>query len=375
MTVGPRSPEQRALLALLRPGPTEKAARELAPLLPELRWPELTHLAGAAGLSGWLDRALDRVGLRPRLPRELRLGLLGARMALEARNRVLLAETVAVCQGAEARGLTLLPIKGAALLLLPGAPPLDARDMTDVDLLLPRTELPRAQAWLERRGYRPEREAEQARRHRHHLRFERRLGTVAVVLELHWTPYFKRFGRAELDRAALLRARRPEPDAPLRLLDGEDTLLCQLLHLGAHRFGGPLKWAVDLAHLLGRGGPALLWPRLWARARALGARRVVARGLLLLEELFGGGLLPAGALPPDAPRAGLLRRITPAEALLQRPGQLSRPRKALYDLCLFDRPHAALTHLALQGAELLERRLGPRLPHRLTRGGALLKPG
>lgn len=202
-------------------------------------------------------------------------------------------------------GIEFIPLKGTALRLL--RPGMAGRFQCDVDLLLRRPDLERAEALLTRLGFRLDEsflDRESLLSRHFHLGFERR----GAVVELHW----------DIDAASppgfaerLWEASVPaELDGrPCRMLAAEHQLLFGCLHLSRHAFHGGLRWLADLRLQLPVPADATerfereaaAWPRravrcpLWVLAEHGVAE---ARGLV--------GDLGAGPMEPL-----LLRRLMP----------------------------------------------------------------
>jgi hypothetical protein len=178
------------------------------------------------------------------------------------------------------------------------------RSMGDVDLLVPRTELPRAQAILLDKGYGPQEREDIETLCRRNMELDPFVG-VDLAVELHWsialpTSPFK------IDIAGLWTRARPAIIAGVQVLalSPEDLLLHLCLHT-SHQHGlriGP-RSICDIAETIRFYGSELDWSRFADRAREWGASRYagltlhLARGLLAvpvpedaLDQLVPGGL-------------------------------------------------------------------------------------
>jgi hypothetical protein len=361
-------PTVQALVALARPdfGPRQRA-RVLA-RLERLDWALLQRLALLGDVAGLVAESLSRLG--PGLaPLERWRGLLAARLALEQRNRRLMEQARLLCRAALDSGLTLVPIKGAALLLGRPYARLDQRPMVDIDLLTRRAEVARVERLLSDLGYAAEDRRRHAMRHEHHVRHTLDHPAGRLHLELHWTPFYTLYSTPARDEQVFGRlVTHHHRGQRIRLLDGEDSLLSLLSHIEHHRFRGPLKLAVDVAALVQHLGPGLDWPRLWRRARRLGASGATAYALSLVRRL----LRPRGW--PELPAGGRLRnwgldRLGSPRWLIAGHPRPPVWQRTLIDLLLQDRPMDGLRYLVHKAGEIYERDHGGWVPDALARGG------
>lgn len=367
----PLSPTQLLLLRLARLQLCDED-RALARFhAPRADLAELARLAIRGGIPGLVARSLAGLRLEGGAARDAGRTLAVAALQAELANRVFLAETLALCEAARARGLTLVPFKGMALLLGRPYSDLGARTSVDVDLVARRDELLELERLLLSLGWRAKPDRSYFLRHHQHLGFSAERGGRPLSLELHWTPFFLLFASARLDTAALARLVHHEHGGVrLELLDLEDTLLALILHLSNHRFAGQLKWLVDIAELLRHGAETFDAEALWTRAEALGARAATALGLRLVDALLGPlPLRPLTAGPGERLRARIVERLLPRDGMWgARPP--SQARGVLLDMLLRDRLGESLAHLAYKLAELYERRGGeaPAVLHRTGLG-------
>ncbi|HEV2852128.1 MAG TPA: nucleotidyltransferase family protein [Thermoanaerobaculia bacterium] len=143
-------------------------------------------------------------------------------------------------------GIEAILLKGSALRLV--RPGLAGRFQCDVDLLLRRPDLERAESLLTGLGFQLDESylGREALLDRHfHLGFERR----GAVVEVHWD-VDTRSPRGFVDR--LWEASRPVAGC-LRVLSPEHQLLVGCLHLSRHGFRGGLRWLADLRLQLASG--------------------------------------------------------------------------------------------------------------------------
>lgn len=358
-------PTQRLLLRLARVELTEEDRRIASELARDADWNELFSLTQRGGIAGMVARHLDR--LAP--PTEVRLEFLRASLLTEQRNRLLVEEAVRLCAEAEQAGLTLVPLKGSALNL--GLPyhDLSMRSMCDLDLLTRREQVADLDRFLTERGYRlqgPPRDA--LERYGSHLGYLG-AGQSSVRVELHWTALGLLFGRPEADAELLQRTRlHSYGGLALRVLDRQASILGVLLHLAGHRYGGQLKWLVDLNELSRSPFDPFDWSDLWGTINSLGATRACAHSVLLARDLLQA---PIPLARPASLLSSALWALAPPQLLVT--GELPRWRERLWPLISFaqnDSPWDALRFLLYKGTQSLEHRLGVRLPrlvsHRLA---------
>ncbi len=212
------------------------------------------------------------------------------KLAGGARRRALLAaaESARIARGLGGGGFGVLPLKGAALSEeLYGDPA--ARQAADVDLLVRKSEVERAEEVLAGLGYEAEfpagrmtpRMRELVRRCASAVGY--RHGTLPVAVDLHWDQELWTGEQLEL------LWRRSEAGeclgVPMRRLDG-DALLVYLCDHGTKHNWSRVKWLSDVAMLLARGRERP-WAELFALAGEMGAGVALAGAALLAEQVYG----------------------------------------------------------------------------------------
>jgi hypothetical protein len=212
-------------------------------------------------------------------------------------------------------GIETLLLKGAALRL--ARPGMAGRYQCDVDLLLRRRDLERAEALLLGLGFQlvdSYRDRQALLDHHFHLGYERR----GAVVELHWD-VDTRSPPGFVDRlwAASREVDLDDGDGRRgRVLSPEHQLLFGCLHLSRHGFRGGLRWLADLATQLAAGDVEA--GRFAEEALPLPPRAVHCPLWLLAEHGVPGAepLVRDGVLDPV--ERALLRRILPP-LLLEEP--------------------------------------------------------
>ncbi len=189
------------------------------------------------------------------------------------------------------RGLKAAPYKGPVLAAeLYGN--LATRGFCDLDLLIDRADLEKAEAVLREEGYTPEAELPVTARESWleencELNFNSADGLCHV--ELHWSPLPPRFGaRFDVDEM-LGRLRSVSVSGkPVPSLAPEDMLLVLCAH-GFKHFWTRLFWIVDVAMLL-RVHCGLDWDAVFERAGRWRCRRMLLLGTALAERLLEASL-------------------------------------------------------------------------------------
>jgi hypothetical protein len=189
----------------------------------------------------------------------------------------------------EERGLSMIPIKGVALLedLYAQIP---VRPSVDIDVLVKEPELEGAMRILRESGYEMDLEGlkESYWRHRqyHFVFTKRQPATRPLMLELHWALDYPRKQKQLLpDMFGRLRDFRMQ-DKTIKLLSPEDTFLSLALH--QRRFGAALslKDVCDMAGLLRKYESSFDWDYLLKQAVSSGLRCTVFFALSQVSIFF-----------------------------------------------------------------------------------------
>jgi len=190
-------------------------------------------------------------------------------------------------------------MKGAAYLLDLYSDP-GARHLTDIDLLIRRSDAGRLARRLVREGYR----GEVGVHFPENRRFEMWIPIEAHCrFEFHWSLGLPL--RAAVEQEAVWERSLPGvlEDLPCRRLASEDALLFHAVHDADTYFGPSLKWAIDLREMFRRWHPDLSVLR--SRGASWRCRTALHLALSHLEKIFPGEA-PRSLLEDTAP--GLLRR-------------------------------------------------------------------
>jgi len=211
-------------------------------------------------------------------------------------------EFLRISDAFESAGITLLPIKGAALLedIYTHIP---VRPMVDIDLLVKERDIEKSQELLSSLGYKKRLDGlkeDYWRKKQCHIAFHRQ-GDNPFIAELHWSLDFKRKNRDILpelwNRAREIKA----SGQGIKLLSPEDTLFSLALH--QRRMGKALclKNTYDAVLLLNKYCSSFDWDYVVRQAKESSARATLFF-LLLHAEILGfkmpalaeKGLSPAG---------------------------------------------------------------------------------
>jgi len=210
-------------------------------------------------------------------------------------NRSLAQELISLSEAFQARGVPVIPIKGATLAVLAYGD-LALRDFTDLDLLVPEGSVGEAQAVLLALGYeRRSVVAEQSDPHHddgpYKVFVKRR--TLCRV-DLQWVMAHRHFA-FRLDRPEFW-ARRVAIGFENQTVPGlasEDLLIVLCVHGSKHAWE-QLKWVCDVAELV-RSHPDLDWNQIFVHASNWRCRRMLYLGLAVAHLLLDAPL-PAAVL-------------------------------------------------------------------------------
>jgi hypothetical protein len=271
------------LMGIVRGG-DPGALRGLTPA-PE-GWTRILDEATAHGLGPLLYRWLATAGHDLALPAELADRLARQVFGLAARSLLLADELTTILRLLEANGVRCAPLRGPALAeRLYGD--VTARPTGDLDLLVPRAEVPRVARLLESLGFEE---------------LDRRPGFAEafsytrvflkdrhgwVIVEPHWTIVYPPFVD-RLDMAGVWeRCERGRVLGTETWLLGREALILNLgLHLAHPDGGAPLLWYYELDRILRQEARDVDWPRLRSQARATGVDGLLGEALGTVRALF-----------------------------------------------------------------------------------------
>ncbi len=288
------APELEFVLACGRAPYDAAAAQRAAGLLRSpLDWDEVLRLSRYHGLIPNLNRALQALSVSE-VPRDVRATLEAEARASAARGRFLTGELFRVLDALRESNIPALPLKGPVLAeLLYGDP--GARELADLDILVPRADALRAVEVAVSLGYTPKWHASPQffeRTLRHACDYELVNSRTGHLLEIHWaTQPSSGIEPIEIDRAfdATIQVSICGRSVPFF---NPETLCLFLSGHGAKHLWLPLKNLVDFARLLDV-YPNLDWDDVFRRAEHTRSRRMVLFALSTLQSLLQVELLPS----------------------------------------------------------------------------------
>lgn len=258
-----------------------------------LNWPVILKMAEYHGVSQLLHRNLstlcpDLVPLDPvtHLRQKTQAGAL--------LNRSLAQELISLCEAFQARGVPVIPIKGATLAVLAYGD-LALRDFTDLDLLVPKDSIAKARSVVLSQGYETK-SASKLAEHRHedgpyHVFIKKR--PISRV-DLQWVMAHQHFS-FQLDRPEFWQHRTSVTfgNKTVPGLAPEILLIVLCVHGSKHAWE-LLKWVCDVAELV-RSHPDLDWNQIFVHASNWRCRRMLSLGLAVAHLLLDAPL-PAAVL-------------------------------------------------------------------------------
>lgn len=254
-----------------------------------LDWSLVLELADHHGVVPLLYRNLS--ALSPDLvPAELLTRLRQKAQVGALLNRTLAKELVALCDAFQARGVPVIPIKGATLAVVAYGD-LALRDFTDLDLLVPQAAIAESQAVLRSQGYERRAASEGSGETNHkegpyHVYIKKR---ALSRVDLQWVMAHQHFA-FRLDRPEFW-ARRVAVSFESQTVPGlapEDLLIVLCVHGSKHAWEH-LKWVCDVAELV-RSHPELDWNQIFMQASTWRCRRMLYLGLAVAHLLLDAPL-------------------------------------------------------------------------------------
>ena len=283
--------EDRLLLSCARiPRTAETATRIRALLGGDVDWEYLlqrAHEHGVASLLYWhLGTACPEL-VPERAMHRLRCHF----QANNLHNLFLTKELLRLLDAFDAHRIPAIPYKGPALAASVYGN-LALRQFGDLDILVRRHDILRAEELLASLGYRPqytlpsEQKAAFLRSQSEHVFAHE---SVKSIVELHWAiterafsfPLDPEYFWGRLERISL-------GNKTVTTLSPEDMLLILCVH-GAKHLWVRLAWICDVSELI-RVHRDMVWEQIVVQARALGSERLLLLGLRLASDLLGATL-------------------------------------------------------------------------------------
>ncbi|HYA96881.1 MAG TPA: nucleotidyltransferase family protein [Methylomirabilota bacterium] len=265
----------------------------------QTNWNTLQALAEEHGVVWLLAEALAESGAIGSLPETARRQLEWSRQRHERFALALTAEFFRIAEAFRAAGIASLVVKGPALAVQAHG---DAasREFLDMDLLVRHTDVPRAVAAMERRGFALRTPlASAAKRAPGQFLFVRE--ETRAIVEIHSERTLRYFVRPIPIEEFLARsAGVAAAGGTIPALSPEDTLIFICVH-GSKHFWERLLWIADVAGILAR-HPALDWDLVSSVARKTQTERMLRLGLWLARNVLGAELprRPAAELDEDS---------------------------------------------------------------------------
>jgi hypothetical protein len=206
---------------------------------------------------------------------------------ISARNLSLAGELLKVLQQLKEHGITAIPFKGPTLAVLAYGH-LSLRQFGDLDIFVPKRDLPRATEVLLSHGYQARNQPNQEHprdplAEKYHT-FVRKDGLVGI--DLQWMIAGGQFS-FQLDHEDWQARLTPVPLAGSAVLSfpPEVMLLILCVHGSKHRWTR-LQWVCDVAELL-RAHPQMDWERVLGLASQVAGQRMLGLGIVLAHDLIG----------------------------------------------------------------------------------------
>jgi hypothetical protein len=263
-------------------------------------WQALVDLAEEQNVSGLVYQRLKARGLESALPPDIQQRLQAAYRRTAVMSLGFAADLAPIVTILQANAIPVIALKGIYLAAVVYGN-LALREMTDMDLLVPRNQLELAAKLLETLGYRQRvghtLDADVA--FWHHLVLAAVTESRWSMVELHWTitlppSSYSIDPNIEPDELWARAVPAHIGNNDLLSLSAEDLLLHLCMHASYHhRFEFGLRPSCDIAATIRRFGDSLDWPQLIERAR----RWHWARGTYLALRLAGD--LVGAAVPPE----------------------------------------------------------------------------
>jgi hypothetical protein len=207
------------------------------------------------------------------------------------RNLLRTRELIAILDLFATRGIPALPYKGPVLAAAEYGN-VALRTFCDLDILVRREQVQRAQDLLVARGYEPEYRLS-ARHEAAWLRARNDINLhrpdLDVTVELHWEVVPRRLGvRFDNDRLWARTQTISIAGRAVRTLSPENLLLVLCVH-GAKHGWSRLMWISDVARVV-TNHPEMNWSEVFSEARCIGAERMLTVGLRLASDVAGCAL-------------------------------------------------------------------------------------
>ena len=288
-------PAQKELLLLCARRTNEDAGSRIRAIVDGgLDWAELLVSAAENGMAPLLCQRLETWAGNA-LPPLWRDQFREEFAANARRNLFLSSELLRVLDAFDARGIRATPYKGPVL-AVQAYGDIALRQFADLDIIVPQAEIREAHGALVGLGFRavnPSSDPQISRQIPGQYSYSNEVHGTQI--ELH-TEATLRYVPMQLDLAPLLARREAISigNRQLQIFSAEDSLILLAVH-GSKHFWDRLGWIADIA-ALGQTSRGLDWELALARARILGAERMLLLGAGLAHDLLGAPLTGAVAI-------------------------------------------------------------------------------
>lgn len=273
----------------------------------DLDWERVAERAAFHGVLGMVYHHL--VGRVPdRVPPRLLHSMAQVSRSIQEKNLLAIRALNRISGAFSEAGVPLLTFKGP-LLAHTYYGNVAFRQFGDIDVLVQRAHLGRAQSLLEAHGYRRSHartDTELERHYQDQLGVEFQHRRTSAVVELHWALLNRTFSFRLAPEAVWARAQAVSlGGGTIRTLAPDDLVLYLCAHGTKHHWSR-LQCVCDVAQVLDH-HPDLDWSRLRKKARRIGSHRVLMLGGHLAERWLGRPLpMPVRAAVDEDPMLGRL---------------------------------------------------------------------
>ncbi|GAC1353916.1 MAG: hypothetical protein NVSMB42_10890 [Herpetosiphon sp.] len=291
MTATPPSlaaPEVQLLLACARTVLDPSTRQRIETLLAgQMDWTRVIALGAEHCILTLVHRSLSVVGT-DHVPTDVCTMLHNRSQFVGRRNLIHTGELIQVLVLLEEQGIAAIPYKGA-ILAASAYGDLGLRQFDDLDILINKTDFPRARDLLRMRGYTSQFEPGSAEESNHlgaHHDFGLMRHDLGLMIELQWAVIQRPFVFPATAKWLWSNVERFPLGGRQVLNLRPETLLLTLCVHGSKHLWGRLLWLCDVAEVV-RMHPALNWSYLQRQAAEQGVTRMLGLGLVLAQELLG----------------------------------------------------------------------------------------
>ncbi len=287
------------LLYCLRADPDE-AGRFLFEQLSDSDWGAIIQQSAGHGVTPLLYHRLKTFPSDTPIPNQVVQRLRGIYLHSASRNMHLYHKLAKVLEILRRENIPMIALKGAHLAELVYGN-IALRPMSDVDLLVKRTDLTRVEDKLMQIGYVPTESHRQIAEDNHHFTYRSPNGELSV--EIHWN-FLPSMYPFNIDIDEQWKRSRPAIIAGVQVsvLCPEDLILLLCLHASKHLFEMGLKHLCDIFESIRHYGNEIDWKQTHLRSRQWGAVKCVYLTLRLARESLGASVpedLLKAIQPPD----------------------------------------------------------------------------